>query len=97
VKLKNQKHIAIDVHFKAYPIVPPHVDPIWPDGSFKRSKTAGNISQANQLVYSCLYNNVLFTAVVPFVRGHGKTQQKVVFLFPTSRARIWSQGIDSEE
>jgi hypothetical protein len=36
VKLKNQKPIAVDVLFKAYPMVPHTcIDPIWTDGTFK--------------------------------------------------------------
>ncbi len=35
-KLKIQKHIAVDVLFKAYPIYHPQADPIWSDGTFKR-------------------------------------------------------------
>ncbi len=37
MKLKNQKPIAVDVLFKAYPMVPLSctVDPIWPDDTFK--------------------------------------------------------------
>jgi hypothetical protein len=37
VKLKNQKHIAVDVLFKAYPYIwyHSHADPIWPDGTCK--------------------------------------------------------------
>ncbi len=36
LKLKNQKPIADDVLFKAYPMVPcSHADPIWPNGTFK--------------------------------------------------------------
>ncbi len=36
--LKNQKYIAVDVLFKAYPKYQwsySHADPIWPDGTFK--------------------------------------------------------------
>ncbi len=38
--LKNQKHIAVNVLFKAYPMIRYHfqADPIWPDGTFNARK-----------------------------------------------------------
>jgi hypothetical protein len=35
VKLKSQELIAVDVLFKAYPMVPLSCRPIWPDGTFQ--------------------------------------------------------------
>ncbi len=34
-KKKKKKPRAVDVLFKAYPMIPLHADPIWPDSTFK--------------------------------------------------------------
>ncbi len=54
--------------------------------TFRRSKASGSMSYANQLVSSCCA-----FLQVDMIRP----SRKVVFLFPTRRARIWSPGIDS--
>ncbi len=41
-KIKIKKPVAVDVLFKAFPMVPLSctVDPIWPDGTFKGSSVS---------------------------------------------------------
>ncbi len=41
LKLKNQKHIAVDVLLKGFQWYHSHADPIWPDGTFKKLRICG--------------------------------------------------------